>query len=116
VVRRQRPALFATYMLLLGCAPLVTVATLALVALHAPLAWLTAAMAALLLIARSLLASSLRRWYGLGGAMARALVAGLVGESLIVVAALLALASAEVEWRGHRFYVGERGALEPVSD
>ena len=46
----------------------------------------------------------------------RALAAGLAGESLIVAAALLATASAEVEWRGRRFYVGERGALEPVAD
>ena len=44
------------------------------------------------------------------------MLAGIIGESLILAAALLATASAEVEWRGHRFYVGERGALEPVCD
>jgi hypothetical protein len=73
-------------------------------------------MTAALLAARWLLAAALRRWYGLGGSALRALPAGLVGESLIVSAALLAATSAEVEWRGHRFYVGERGALEPVCD
>ena len=48
--------------------------------------------------------------------MVRAIAAGIMGESLILSAALLAMSSAEVEWRGHRFYVGERGALEPVLD
>jgi cellulose synthase/poly-beta-1,6-N-acetylglucosamine synthase-like glycosyltransferase len=116
VVRRQRPALFATYILLLGCAPLVTLATAVLAALDAPLAWLALLMTALLLAARALLAVSLRRCYGLGGSPARAMAAGIAGESLILTAAFLATASAEVEWRGHRFYVGERGALEPVCD
>ena len=116
VVRRQRPTLFATYVLLLGCAPLVTLATLLLTALHAPLAWLALANMSTLLLARLLLAASLRRWYGIGGSLARAMVAGIIGESLILTAALLATASAEVEWRGHRFYVGKRGALEPVCD
>ncbi len=114
VVRRQRPTLFATYVLLLGCAPLVTLATLLVTALHAPLAWLALTNLATLLLARWLLAACLRRWYGIGGSLVRAIGAGIIGESLILTAALLAMASAEVVWRGHRFYVGERGALEPV--
>jgi ceramide glucosyltransferase len=116
VVRRQRPSLFATYLFLLGCAPLVTLATLALVLAHAPLLWMSLTMTMLLLVARAGFAVTLRRCYGLGGSVLRALAAGLVGESLIVAAALRALASAKVDWRGHRLYVGERGALEPVSD
>ena len=38
----------------------------------------------------------------------------LAGELLIVRRRDAAGASAEVEWRGRRFYVGERGALEPL--
>jgi ceramide glucosyltransferase len=116
VVRRQRPSLFATYLLLLGCAPLIVLGTLLLVMAHAPMLWMLLPMTSLLLLARAFLALSLRRCYGLGGSIARALVASLAGESLIVAAAMLAMSSAEVEWRGHRFYVGERGALEPVAD
>jgi len=116
VVRRQRPTLFATYMLLLGCGPLVTTASLFVAALHAPLAWLALVNMTTLLAARLLLAASLRRWYGIGGSLARAMAAGMMGESLILTAALLATTSAEVVWRGHRFYVGARGALEPILD
>jgi ceramide glucosyltransferase len=116
VVRRQRPALFATYILLLGCTPLVTLATLLVTALQAPLWWMALPLTSSLLLARALLAASLRRWYGIGGSWVRATLAGIVGESLILTAALLAAASAEVVWRGHRFYVGERGALESVCD
>jgi ceramide glucosyltransferase len=116
VTRRQRPSLFATYVVFLGCAPILTLATLALVAAQRPLWWMPLVFTSGLLAARALLASSLRRWYGLGGSLVRALAATLVGESLIVAAALLATASAEVEWRGHKFYVGERGALEPTGE
>ena len=70
VMRRQRPSLFATYVLLLGCAPLVTLATLVLAALHAPLMTMTLTMASSLLLARALLAGSLRRCYGVGGSLA----------------------------------------------
>ncbi|HEX8950931.1 MAG TPA: hypothetical protein VF945_03750, partial [Polyangia bacterium] len=58
---------------------------------------------------------SLRRFYGVGGAWWRALVAMLAGELLICAGATQAGASAEVEWRGRRFYVGERGALQPLA-
>jgi hypothetical protein len=42
-------------------------------------------------------------------------MAMLAGELLICAGATQAGASAEVEWRGRRFYVGERGALQPLA-
>ena len=114
VVRRQRPALFATYTLLLGCTPLLLVAAFALVAVRADGAGWAAAATALLVTARTLLALQLRRYYAVAGGPLRALGAMLAGELLIVAGSSQALWSAEVEWRGRRFYVGERGALVPV--
>ena len=114
VVRRQRPALFSTYVLLLGCTPLVTAGALLVALAHAD-AWPLALGAAGALVgARTLLAMTLRRCYGVAGSWPRALVAMLAGELLICAGATQAGASAEVEWRGRRFYVGERGALRPL--
>jgi ceramide glucosyltransferase len=115
VVRRQRPALFCTYVLLLGCTPLVFGLALVLAAAHADRAHLALVSATSLVIARTVLAMTLRRCYGVGGGWARALVAMLAGELLICAGATQAGASAEVEWRGRRFYVGHRGALMPLA-
>jgi hypothetical protein len=71
--------------------------------------------AAALVAARTVLALTLRRCYGVGGGVLRALAAMLAGELLICAGATQAGASAEVEWRGRRFYVGERGALQPLA-
>jgi ceramide glucosyltransferase len=114
VVRRQRPALFATYTLLLGCTPLLLLAALALVAAGADGAVWAAAATALLVGCRTLLALQLRHYYAVAGGPLRALGAMLAGELLIVAGSAQALWSAEVEWRGRRFYVGARGALVPV--
>lgn len=115
VVRRQRPALFCTYVLLLGCTPLVAAAALLLAALGRE-GWPLAAGATLALVAaRTWLAVTLRRFYDVPGAWWRALAAMLAGELLICAGATQAGASAEVEWRGRRFYVGERGALQPLA-
>ena len=114
VVRRQRPALFATYLLLLGCTPLVGLGALLAAAARADGWPLALGAAALLVGGRTLLAMTLRRCYGVGGGWTRALVAMLAGELLICAGATQAGASAEVEWRGRRFYVGERGALEAL--
>jgi len=116
VVRRQRPALFATYSLLLGCTPLLAflaLATTAVLGLGA--AWWMLATVALLAAARTGLALELRRCYGVPGGVGRALASMLAGEALIVASSSQALWSAEVEWRGRRFYVGARGALQPVA-
>jgi ceramide glucosyltransferase len=115
VVRRQRPALFCTYVLLLGCTPLVSAAALLIAAARADGWPLVLGAAAALLAARTVLAMTLRRCYGVAGSWPRALVAMLAGELLICAGATQAGASAEVEWRGRRFYVGERGALEPLA-
>ncbi len=114
VVRRQRPTLFATYLLLLGCTPLVATGALLAAAARSD-GWPHAiGAAALLVVARTWLAMTLRRCYGVAGGWTRALVAMLAGELLICAGATQAGASAEVEWRGRRFYVGERGALQPL--
>ncbi|HEY2744212.1 MAG TPA: glycosyltransferase [Polyangia bacterium] len=114
VVRRQRPALFATYLLLLGCTPMVLAGALLASAARSDGWPLALGAAALLVGARTMLAMTLRRCYGVAGGWTRALVAMLAGELLICAGATQAGASAEVEWRGRRFYVGERGALEPL--
>jgi ceramide glucosyltransferase len=115
VVRRQRPALFCTYVLLLGCTPIVGAAALLDAAARGEGWPLALGAAAALVAARTLLAMTLRRCYGVGGGWVRALVAMLAGELLICAGATQAGASAEVEWRGRRFYVGERGALQPLA-
>jgi ceramide glucosyltransferase len=114
VVRRQRPALFGTYLLLLGCTPMVAAGALLAAAARSDGWPLALGAAALLVLARTWLAMTLRRCYGVAGGWTRALVAMLAGELLICAGATQAGASAEVEWRGRRFYVGERGALQPL--
>ena len=114
VVRRQRPALFCTYVLLLGCTPLVMGAALLDAAARVDGWPLALGAATALVAARTALALTLRRCYGVRGGWARALMAMLAGELLICAGATQAGASAEVEWRGRRFYVGERGALQPL--
>lgn len=115
VVRRQRPALFSTYVLLLGCTPLVASLALLLALARADGAALALGAAAALVAARTLLAATLRRYYGVDSGWWRALGAMLAGELLICAGATQAGASAEVEWRGRRFYVGARGALQPLT-
>jgi ceramide glucosyltransferase len=115
VVRRQRPALFCTYVLLLGCTPIVAAAALFDAAARVDGWPLALGATAALVAARTVLAMTLRRCYGVSGGWPRALVAMLAGELLICAGATQAGASAEVEWRGRRFYVGERGALQPLA-
>ncbi|MGZ3438947.1 MAG: hypothetical protein ACXVDD_05510, partial [Polyangia bacterium] len=104
-----------TYVLLLGCTPLVIGAALVAALAHSDGWPLALGATAALVAARTLLAMTLRRCYGVAGAWWRALVAMLAGELLICAGATQAGASAEVEWRGRRFYVGERGALQPLA-
>jgi ceramide glucosyltransferase len=115
VVRRQRPALFATYVLLLGCTPLVSLGALLVTAARSDGWALALGLTGALVAARTMLAMTLRRCYGVAGGWGRALGAMLAGELLICAGATQAGASAEVEWRGRRFYVGERGALQPLA-
>jgi len=100
---------------LLGCTPIVGLAAFLTAVVRADGWPLALGATAALVAARTLLALTLRRCYGIGGGWARALVAMLAGELLICAGATQAGASAEVEWRGRRFYVGERGALEPLA-
>ena len=116
VVRRQRPALFSTYVLLLGCTPLIAGAALLLTAAGVEGWRLALGSAVALTAARTGLALTLRRCYGVAGGWPRALVAMLAGELLICAGATQAGASAEVVWRGRRFYVGAHGALQPLSE
>ena len=109
------PALFSTYVLLLGCTPLVCGLALVLAAAHVERSGIALAAALALVVARTLLAMTLRRCYGIGGGWTRALLAMFAGELLICAGATQAGASAEVEWRGRRFYVGHRGALMPLA-
>jgi len=88
---------------------------LALVAAHVERAGIAMTAALALVGARTVLAMTLRRCYGVGGGWGRALMAMLAGELLICAGATQAGASAEVEWRGRRFYVGHRGALMPLA-
>jgi ceramide glucosyltransferase len=114
VVRRQRPSLFVTYWLLLGCTPLLVAGTLGLGAARAP-AW-DAALAATagLVGARAWLARRLRGRYGLDDGWLRSLGAALVGELLILASSVRSLGRAEVVWRGRRFQVRRGGTLELI--
>jgi hypothetical protein len=100
--------LFVTYLLLLGCTPLVVLG--AAVAALFGAGWPLAA-AALLLGSRAALARTLRASYGLPAGWLRSTGALLVGESLIVAGALVALRSFGVNWRGHQFRVERGGVL-----
>jgi cellulose synthase/poly-beta-1,6-N-acetylglucosamine synthase-like glycosyltransferase len=112
VTRQQRAHLFPTYVLLLGCTPLI-VALAALDALvRAPLWPVGLAAAGVALATRFALASRLRRSNGLPANPLRTLAAMLAGELLIDVSALGALGRPTVEWRGRTYHVGPGGALQ----
>lgn len=108
VTRQQRPHLMATYQLLLGSTPMLVL--LAAVVHTRPLLIATA----LYLLLRMFLAATLRGAYGLRADPLRSLVALLLGEALIFVAATGALGRPVVTWRGHRFVVGREGLLRRV--
>jgi len=111
VTRQQRPHLYGTYMLLLGCAPALCLLA-ALAALLRPPFWPFALLPfALFLGVRIGLAATLRRRYRLRAGPLRSLAALLLGEWLVFTAALLGLGRPIVEWRGHRFRVGAGGRL-----
>ena len=107
VVRRQRPALFVTYFLLLAPTPLVLAIALAMHTRETLLA------AGGLVLARATLALVLRACLGLGANPLWALVAALVAESEIFLGATLALFSTSITWRDRRYTVGPRGVLLP---
>jgi ceramide glucosyltransferase len=110
VTRRQRAHLFPTYLLLLGCTPLLTGLALILALARAPLASVALIAVGVALFARGALASRLRASYGLPSAPLRSLLAAFAGEALIVVSALGALGRPIIDWRGRRYRV-ERGGL-----
>ena len=115
VVRRQRPWLFSTYFLLLGCTPALLAGSVAASIWARPYGLVALFGAALLLGLRVRLAEVLRRAYGVAGGRGRALVAVLLGESLVFAGAALAGVRSKVVWRGRPFRVGRRGELEPMA-
>lgn len=114
VVRRQRPSLMLTYFALLACLPLVSAATLATVVvkdLYYP--WVVLALGVFVLL-RALLGLTARRAYGMGGGFVAALTAAVAGELVLFCSSVLALGPSTIEWRGRRFHIGARGAMEAL--
>jgi ceramide glucosyltransferase len=114
VTRQQRPHLFSTYTLLLGCTPLVLALAAVVAALRPPFWWAGLVTAGGAVTARLAFAITLRRCYGLPAGPLRSLAALLAGEVLIVAGATLALGRPEVEWRGRRYHVGRGGLLSRI--
>ncbi|HEY7958298.1 MAG TPA: glycosyltransferase [Polyangia bacterium] len=115
VTRQQRPELYGTYPLLLGCTPLVLFGAALALASGAPLGWLAASVVAVALAVRWRLATLLRRLNGIDGGPLAALFALLAGESVIVIASLLALGRPEIEWRGRRYRIERGGSMSPLA-
>ena len=115
VTRQQRPLLFPTYVGLLGCSPILLALLALIVALRAPFAPVAAGLAALALAVRVALSRRLRGIYEMNTALVPTVKAMLLGESLIVAAALLAVGRREVEWRGRRYRVERGGILVGVT-
>jgi ceramide glucosyltransferase len=114
VTRRQRLALFATYLLFLGSTPLVIALSALPIALGAPLWQLLAFNIFGILVARGWLAVELRRAYRQPADPLGSLWALLVGETLICLATLRALGPPIIEWRGYRYRIDAGGLMTRV--
>ncbi len=112
VTRTQRSHLLVTYVLFLGCGPVLLSGALAVLAFGDPRAWPFVLGVCVLLVQRTVLAMMLRRAYGLSVAPHRAFFAMLLGELVIVVATIGALGPPIVAWRGRRYRVGAGGVIE----
>ncbi len=114
VVRRQRPSLMITYFALLACLPMLVLATAAtLLVEDAYFPWTLAGLAVFVAL-RGLLGLTARAAYGLPGGYLAALVAAVAGELVLFGSSCLALGPSTIEWRGRRFYIGARGAMESL--
>lgn len=121
VTRQQRPSLYGTYFLFLGCTPLILALTAVVAATQPPFWYISVLMAAIYLGSRLALAFTLRGRMGLRRGPLTVLASVLGGELLILAGALGAVGEPEVEWRGHRYRVGAGGRMErltpaPVSE
>jgi ceramide glucosyltransferase len=111
VTRQQRAHLFPTYVLLLGCTPLILALAVLAAAVHAPYWPIAAAAAGVALLVRLALSMRLRVSNGLSANPLTALAALFAGELLIDISAFGALGRPRVEWRGHTYDVGKGGVL-----
>lgn len=111
VTRQQRAHLFPTYVLLLGCTPLILALAAIDASLRAPYWPIAAAAAGVALLVRLALSIRLRTANGLSANPLVALAALFAGELLIDASAFGALGRARVEWRGHTYDVGKGGVL-----
>jgi ceramide glucosyltransferase len=111
VTRTQKPHLYVTYLLLLGCAPPLFVLTALTAVLQPPLWWFGLGWAALFFLARTTLAAMLRRRAHLPAGPVRSLAALLLGETLLLIGATGGLGRPIIEWRGHRFRIEKGGKM-----
>ena len=116
VVRRQRPSLMLSYFLFFSCFLPLTVMTLVTALVKDPYYLACAAGLTLLVLLRGVLALTARRAYELPGGYGTALVAALGGELVLFFSSCLAMGPSTVEWRGRRFHIGARGAMEALPD
>ncbi len=115
VTRQQRSHLMITYVLFLGCGPILLAGAAALLALRDVRVLPFVAAVGILLFFRTVLAMMLRRAYGLSVAPHRAFFAMLLGELVILVSVFGALGPPIVAWRGNRYRVGPGGLIELIS-
>jgi ceramide glucosyltransferase len=114
VTRQQRPHLYSTYFLFLGCAPLILMLTTLVAVAAPPFWWVGIAMAAIFFASRLALAIELRRAAGLRTDPLRSFAAYFCGEMIILAGAAGALGAPVVVWRGHRYRVGTGGQMTLV--
>ena len=114
VLKRQRPPLYATYFLLVGCTPILVASATALTLLRAPAASLALAASAALVVTRTLLAMLIRRAARLPWNPLSSLASSFLAEVLVLTAAAMALGSSRIVWRGRRYRVGKGGRLEAL--
>jgi ceramide glucosyltransferase len=115
VTRTQRAHLLATYVIFLGCGPILLVSGAAMLALGDPHMAPFAIGAGVLLVQRTILAMMLRRAYGLSAAPHRAFFAMLLGELVIDIATFGALGPPIVAWRGNRYRIGKGGLIDLIT-
>jgi cellulose synthase/poly-beta-1,6-N-acetylglucosamine synthase-like glycosyltransferase len=115
VTRQQRPSLYGTYFLFLGCTPLLFVLTAVVAATRPPYWYVSVLMAAIFLATRLALGATLRGRMGLPRGPLSTLAAVVGGELLILAGALGAIGEPEVEWRGYRYRVGAGGRMERLA-
>lgn len=108
VVRAQRPLLLATYPLLIAATPALSIAA---VIVRSPVC-IGFTFAVILL--RTLLGYSLRRFFGISIRLGTALGEVFLSEGLLWLGFVRAVCSRKIVWRGHSFYVDRGGRMRPA--